>query len=335
MIKKNILITGASGTVGFEVLKQLIEINSYSLLVFDKKTKNSVRKFKPYHNKIQIIYGDITNIEDLAFIKNIDVVIHLAAVIPPFADDFPEIAQKVNLRGTRNLLSQLENYSPNAFMMYSSSISVYGDRVLNPYIKVDDLLEPSDGDHYGITKMAAEKTIKDSNLNYTIFRLAAIMGNHKISKLMFHQPLNTALEIATPHDAARAFVNGIEKQKELSRKIFNLGGGIDCRIIYKDFLEQSFAIFGMGKVNFPNHTFAEKNFHCGYYADGDDLEHIVHFRKDTLNDYFKMEKQKVHFANKIVTTLFKDPIKWFLLKKSEPYQAYKSQDLLKMNHYFN
>lgn len=28
---------------------------------------------------------------------------------------------------------------------------------------------------------------------------------------MFHQPLNTALEIATPRDTARAFVNGIEK----------------------------------------------------------------------------------------------------------------------------
>ena len=335
MSKKIILVTGASGTVGFEVLKQLINIKSYEILVFDKKTKNSIKKFKPFLNKIKVIYGDISKKEDVAAIKNIDVAIHLAAVIPPFADDFPEIAEKVNLQGTSNLISQLENYSPKAFLMYSSSISVYGDRIMHPFIKVDDILKPSDGDHYGMTKVSAEKLIKKSKLDYTIFRLAAIMGNHKISKLMFHQPLDTALEIATPQDTARAFVNGIEKQRELSKKIYNLGGGTTCRISYKEFLDRSFSIFGLGKVSFPNHTFAQKNFHCGYYADGDDLERIVHFRKDTLNDYFKMEKKKVNFGSKIVTSLFKDPIKWLLLKKSEPYQAFKDQNLVKMNHYFN
>nr|WP_284046823.1 hypothetical protein [Gelidibacter japonicus] len=39
MTKKNILLTGASGTVGFEALKQLIEKDRYTISVFDKKTK--------------------------------------------------------------------------------------------------------------------------------------------------------------------------------------------------------------------------------------------------------------------------------------------------------
>lgn len=335
MIKKNILLTGASGTVGFEALKQLLALDRYTITVFDQESEASREKLLPFKDKITIVFGDISNFDDLDAIRNIDFAIHLAAVIPPVADDFPPLAKKVNLNGTQNLVKQLEKHSPTAFMMFSSSISVYGDRIVDPYINVGDQLQPSEGDYYATTKIAAEEYIRNSKLDYTIFRLAAIMGNHKISKLMFHQPLNTALEIATPRDTARAFVNGIEKQHLLSKRIFNLGGGESCRASYKVFLERSFAIFGLGKLNFPEHAFADKNFHCGYYADGDELEEIVHFRQDTLDDYFKMESEKVSSVRKIATSIIKEPVKWFLLKKSEPYQAFKQQDPIQMKHYFN
>ena len=88
-------------------------------------------------------------------------------------------------------------------------------------------------------------------------------------------------------------------------------------------------------MNFPKHAFADKNFHCGYYADGDALEKIVHFRQDTIDDYVKMEADKVTSFRKFITSVFKTPIKWFLLKKSEPYQAYNDKDSVQMNHYFN
>lgn len=335
MTKKNILLTGASGTVGFEVLKQLIEKECYNIYVFDKETKLSVEKLSSFKNQIDLIFGDITNPSDLEKISNIDVAIHLAAIIPPLADEFPDLAKKVNTLGTQHLIKQLEKHSPNAFLMYSSSISVYGDRIENPYIEVGDPLAPSEGDAYGETKIASEKLVKESGLNWSIFRLAAIMGNHKMSKLMFHQPLNTALEIATPRDTARAFVNGIEKQQELSKKIFNLGGGESCRISYEHFLERSFAVFGLGELDFPDKAFADKNFHCGFYADGDALENIVHFRKDSLEDYFEMEAEKVSAIKKGAASLFRKPIKWYLLKQSEPYQAFKTKDAKQMNHYFN
>ena len=335
MKRKNVLLTGASGTVGFEALKQLLAKDLYNVTVFDKETEHSRKKLALYKEKVQVVFGDISKGEDLSVLKNMDFVIHLAAIIPPVADDFPELARKVNLIGTQNLIKQLEAHSPSAFLLYSSSISVYGDRIENPWINVGDVLQPSPRDYYAETKILAEASIQNSKLEYTIFRLAAIMGNHKISKLMFHQPLSTALEIATPSDTARAFVNGIEKQEALSKKIFNLGGGETCRMSYKGFLERSFGIFGLGKLNFPDHSFADKNFHCGYYEDGDDLEEIVHFRQDTIEEYFKMEADKVTFGRKFAAQLFQKPIKWFLLQKSEPYEAYKKKDLAQMKHYFN
>ncbi|HHH53895.1 MAG TPA: NAD(P)-dependent oxidoreductase, partial [Bacteroidetes bacterium] len=267
--------------------------------------------------------------------RNKDFVIHLAAIIPPLADKKPALSWKVNVEGTRNLIKGIEKYSTNAFLLYSSSISVYGDRLKNPWIKVSDPLRPSEGDEYAKNKIEAEKIIQNSKLDWTIFRLTAIMGGHQISELMFHMPLETPLEIATPEDTARAFVHALNKRKQLSKKIFNLGGGEKCRIIYKDFLKRSFEISGLGKLNFPHKTFAEKNFHCGYYADGDELENILHFRKDTIDTYFEKQKKKTNTIQKFLTGIFKKPILKHLKNKSEPLKAFLSKNNYLIQRFFN
>jgi nucleoside-diphosphate-sugar epimerase len=334
--RKNILLTGASGTVGYEVLKQLYDLKeAYDITVFDIKSGKAIKKFKPYKDEINIVYGDISKETDL--IKacyNKDAVIHLAAIIPPLADEKPALSHQVNVVGTENLIRLIEQHSPNAFFLYSSSISVYGDRLNTPMISVSDSLNPSAGDEYAKTKIMAEEIVQNSKLDWSIFRLTAIMGGHKMSKLMFHQPLKTSLEIASPADTARAFIHAINKQAELSKRIFNLGGGEHCRIIYDDFLSHSFKIYGLGKLNFPKKTFAEKNFHCGYYEDGHVLDNILNFRKDTLSDYFEKEESKISAFLKSIISLFSNPIKKYLQRQSEPLAAYVNRDTEMIQHYF-
>ncbi len=335
--RKRILLTGASGTIGIEVLKQLAELYSkYDVTIFDIKLTKTVKRFTPFRNIVTIIYGNIANESELApACNNQDIVIHLAAIIPPLADDNPVLSHNVNVVGTQNLIKLLELYSPKAFLIYSSSISVYGDRLHTPMINIGDTLRPSDGDEYAKTKILAETIIQNSTLDWTIFRLAAIMGGHKVSKLMFHQPLKTSLEIATPRDTARAFVKAIDKQAQVSKTIFNLGGGENCRIMYDDFLSESFKIFGLGEMDFKPNSFADKNFHCGYYADGDVLEQILSFRKDDLAIYFESEKKKVSPLTKAMISMFKFPIKKYLQSQSEPRAAFLKKDKSKMHHYFN
>ncbi|MFD2575090.1 NAD-dependent epimerase/dehydratase family protein [Haoranjiania flava] len=337
MDKKNILLTGGGGTVGFEVLKQLTGLSDkYTTTVFDVFSKVNRKKFASLNNNFSIVYGDITQKEAVRKVcRNVDVVIHLAAIIPPLADEKPELAYKVNVEGTKNLLDSLQELSPDAFFMYSSSISVYGDRLTEPAIKVGDALQPSEADYYAETKIACEELIKQTRLDWTIFRLAAIMGNHKISKLMFHMPLATSLEIATPADAARAFVNGIEQRPVLNKRIFNLGGGEKNRTTFRKFLDRSFDVFGLGKADFPEKTFAEKNFHCGYYADGADLENIVHFRQDTLDTYFEDVKKNVNPFVRILTKPFAGFIKKQLVKKSEPLAAMRNKDGKLISRFFH
>ena len=263
-----------------------------------------------------------------------DFVIHLCAIIPPLADKDPELAYNVNVTGTENLIRSLEQHSPDAFLIYSSSISVYGDRLKDPMIMADDPLVPSEGDEYAKTKIRAEQIISGSRLDWSIFRLTAIMGKHKVSELMFHMPLSTMLEIGTPEDTGRAFIYALDNRVRISKKIFNLGGGAGCRTTYKDFLSRSFSVLGLGKLSFPEKAFADRNFHCGFYADGDELENILHFRKDSLESYYKKLEKSTKPWEKFLTVLFRGVIKRVLLKKSEPYLAFIREDKIMKAHFF-
>lgn len=221
--KKSILLTGASGTVGYQVLKQLVKIPNLKITVFDKESKASVAKLKPFEDDVDLVYGDITNDDDLEkIVYNQDYVIHLAAIIPPTADDNLELAKKVNVEGILNLVELLELHSPDCFFIYSSSISVYGDP-----------LESIPGDEYAVTKIVAEK-----------------------------------------------------------------------------------------------------DFHCGFYEDGDELENILHFRSHSLEGYFEMESEKISSFKNFGASLLKKPIKQYLLKQSEPLMAMEKNDALLKNQFF-
>ncbi|EKD26134.1 MAG: hypothetical protein ACD_79C01351G0003, partial [uncultured bacterium] len=89
--KPHILLTGASGTVGQEVLKQLCRLReSYQITVFDIKSASSLKVLSPFRDKAEIVYGDISVFEDIKKVCiNKDFVIHLAAIIPPLADENP------------------------------------------------------------------------------------------------------------------------------------------------------------------------------------------------------------------------------------------------------
>ena len=336
--KKRILITGASGTIGTELLEQIMDYeNHYDVTVFDIDNKSNRRKFKKYKERIQCIFGDIT--DPLAIEKacmDQDAVIHLAAIIPPLADKNTSLAYRVNILGTRNLVEGLETYSPGAFVLYASSISVYGDRIQDPEIKVGDPLIPSEGDYYAQTKIEAEAIIRNSKLDWSIFRLTAIMGsnNHKISPIMFHVPLETKMEIATPRDTARAFLHALGKKGELLARTFDLSGGERCRILYREFLKKSFSLYGLGKLNFPNHAFAKRNFHCGYYLDGDILENILNFRRDDLESYFYSVKMSIPSIQRFFTKLFRPSIKLALLNRSDPLKARHSRNYALLKRFF-
>jgi len=329
-MKKRILLTGASGAVGFATLTELLKhTDKYDITVFDIASKRSRKKLKRFSKVVRLVFGNITNFQDIEMVSNNqDFIIHLAAIIPPLADEKLELAEAVNVNGTKNILAALKKDSPNAFFLYSSSISIYGDRVKNPMIKVGDPLKPSVGDEYAHTKIAGEKAVQNAGLRWSIFRLTGIMkAGQEMDPLMFHMPLNTNFELATTRDTGFALVQAIKHEAKLEGRIFNLSGGEKCRIIYRDFVKKSFEISGLGNNPFPEEAFASANFHCGFYADNKELERILHFQRDSIEDYFSLFKKNTKPATKFIVRLFRPLIVKRLLKLSDPIKAKRANNI--------
>lgn len=129
-----VALTGASGNMGKETLKSLLEceeITTLRILVKqDKKSRKEARKAKrKYGARVEVIEGDVRRYEDcLALVRGAEYVYHLAAVIPPRADHFIEEAVATNYDGTVNMVRAIIEDGNTAKMIHISTVALYGNR---------------------------------------------------------------------------------------------------------------------------------------------------------------------------------------------------------------
>ncbi|MFX1288138.1 MAG: NAD-dependent epimerase/dehydratase family protein [Promethearchaeota archaeon] len=317
-----VLLTGAFGNVGLSTLKELLK-KDYSVRIFEVYNRKNRKIAKRFKDRIEIIWGDLRNEEDVnKAVKNQDIVIHLAAIIPPLADYDTDLAEAVNVGGTKNVLNAINKQLNKPKLIFTSSIAVYGDRRSNPMIEVTDPLTPSRGDYYAMTKITAEKLIRVSGVDFAIFRLTYITSIDKLNRdpLLFHMPLDTCIETCDTKDVGLALVNAIECD-EVWGEIFHIAGGKDCRITYREYLNDMMEIFGLGRNFLPEEGFAEKDFHCGY-MNTDKSQSLLNYQKHTLEDYYTEVKKKIGPRKH-----FMPAIRWIirlnLLKRSERYRRYR------------
>ena len=317
-----VLLIGAFGNVGLSTLKELLN-KDYSVRVFEIYNRKNRKIAKKFKNRIDITWGDLRNKDDVnTAVQNQDIVIHLAAIIPPLADTNPGLAESVNVRGTNNILDAIEKQLHKPKLIFTSSVAVYGDRRYNPMIEVTDPLAPSRGDYYALTKISAEKLIRESGVDFAIFRLTYITSIDKLNMdpLMFHMPLDTSIEICDTKDVGLALVNAIECD-EVWGETFNLAGGKECRITYREYLNDMMELFGLGRNFLPEEGFAEKDFHCGF-MNTKKSQNLLKYQKHTLEDYYKDVKRKIG-PKKHLMPAIKWMIRLNLLKRSEPYKRHK------------
>ena len=125
-MKQTVLVTGAAGAVGSAVLAELMAHQvQFNIRALDVKTKHAQQILKPYANAVEVNWGDLCVPGSFdAAVRDVDAVIHLAAIIPPLADQQPALAEAVNVQGTANLIDALQRCAPGAFLLFSSSVSV-------------------------------------------------------------------------------------------------------------------------------------------------------------------------------------------------------------------
>lgn len=66
MDKTKVLLKGASGTVGIDIFKELMSRSDlYDIRLFLRASKKNKNQFAPYSKKVEIIWGDIENYEEV------------------------------------------------------------------------------------------------------------------------------------------------------------------------------------------------------------------------------------------------------------------------------
>jgi nucleoside-diphosphate-sugar epimerase len=253
-----------------------------------------------------------------------DVVMHIAAIIPPISEAKPGLTKKVNVEGTQTLLDVMAHANPVPRIIFTSSISVFGPTAdLPPPRTVADPVHPSD--HYSESKVACEEMIRKSGLKFVICRLSAtppIAISVKMAGLMsamFEMPANLRVEYVNVGDVARALVNAIACDDAWG-KIFLLGGGPSCQLIAKDFVGRLLEAMGIGRL--PAEAFGPGPYYLDW-LDTAESQRLLKFQQVTYDDYLKSMVKTVG-GLRYVIILLRPLIRRYLLNSSKYWKAYKA-----------
>ena len=308
---KKVLVTGAGGAIGINVIKYLLSEGKYEITALDLRNKNSQKRLKKYRRRINLIYGDMNDSVLMdALIKDQDIIIHLAGLMPPIADIKHNISEMIDYKGTENMIKAMNMFNPNACLIYASSTTIYGN-IEKANVNTKPNLTPLD--YYSNTKLKIEKMIEAKVKNYVIFRLPLILTNPKTGAFMYNVKLNSRVEALTDNDAGYLFVSALNHIDKLNKKVWNATGGTDLTDTYRSILVNVLKIYGISFRYLLTTLFIDKNFYGHVYEDSEELENILEFRSDSLSSYYMRLKRQVK-GRKIAKILAK-PIIIFLNRK--------------------
>lgn len=174
---KTALVTGGSGYLGSHLCKYLKQ-SGWSVVAID-----IVRPKHSYYDVFQ--YVDVRNHEiiNYLFLKTkIDAVFHMAGRIE-IGESIknPTEFWEVNTGGTCTILNAMKKHGVKYFV-YSSTAGVYKPDRINKLFDIPiSEMENVTFDHnpYSASKLASENAIKQSGINYVIFRYFNLAGADK------------------------------------------------------------------------------------------------------------------------------------------------------------
>ncbi|MFZ2528683.1 MAG: NAD(P)-dependent oxidoreductase [Rhodococcus sp. (in: high G+C Gram-positive bacteria)] len=297
-IRRRVLLTGATGNWGRATLREFREHPEFDVVAFALPTDTDravLAEFDDMDN-LSVAWGDLTNSRDVAdAVRNVDVVLHVGAVVSPLADTKPELAHQVNIGSMRNIIAAVQALPDPArvAVVGIGSVAETGNRAApHHWGRIGDPVRVSRFDEYGQTKVVAERLLVESGLpRWAWLRQTGIFypGMLEIrDPIMTHVPLDGVMEWASAEDSARLLVgvSGDAVPDEFWNDIYNIGGGEPWRLTNWQFQTALGQAMGASdtRVWYDRNWFATRNFHGQWYTDSDRLHELVPFRKDTFDD---------------------------------------------------
>jgi len=328
----NVLLTGAFGNIGTHTLDELLA-RGYTVRCFDVKSKANEKAAKRYGKRIEVVWGDLRNSEDVAgAVRDQDVVLHLAFVIPKLSatgvnsEDRPDWARAVNVGGTRNLIEAMKALPAPPRLLFSSSLHVYGRTQDQPPPRtVADPLRPVE--HYAHHKVECEKLVRDSGLTWAIFRLPATLPIRMIVDVgMFDVPLDNRIEYAHGRDVGTAIANAVECEGVWDKTLL-IGGGVRCQYTYRDVMRQVLEAMGIGAL--PAEAFSDVPYSTDW-LDTTESQSLLNYQQRTLDDYVQDLMAALGFRRHLIR-LFRPLVRSWLLAKSPYYRPPGGKDQPRAN----
>jgi nucleoside-diphosphate-sugar epimerase len=316
--KKRVFLTGAGGSMGGAALKELTSPerkHKYDIVVLDLPATRNQQRLKPFANMpdVDIVWGDLTNYNDvLKCVTGADIVLHPAAFIAPAADHDPERAWAVNVGSAQNIVRAIKSQpNPDVVKLVSiGTVAETGDRLPPIHVgRIGDPLKPSIFDMYACSKIAAERIVAESGLRYWVSLRQTFIATTEmiLDPIMYHQPLNTCIELCTARNAGLVLANVCEDDipEDFWRRFYNIGGGARSRATYFEFMEKVLALSGIKDIRevYNRNWFALRNFHCHWYEDSHILNQYLGHQVEGVDDYLVQLDNAMPFWERFASRL--------------------------------
>jgi len=282
-----VLITGGAGRLGLSVCNAFLH-DGFQLRVFDLDTEQNRKTVKQLAPDAEVFWGDMTRPDSVRqAMEGVDAVVHMAAILPPVADENPQLAAKVNVGGTATLLELLREKGGRVPFVFTSSVAVFGPSPdasgpINP-----DHNEPRPKGSYAETKFQAETLIRESGVDHAILRLTATMYLVFATsdlKRMYTVPLDNRIEFCHPDDTATAILNAIKNFDQVKGRTLVISGGPAQRMLYKDMIRRIMGVMGLPVP--PARKFTQEPYYLDWYDTAESQE-LLRYQRRTFADYLR------------------------------------------------
>jgi len=219
---KTIMVTGAAGSIGSEIVRQLSRFVSNNIILVDQAEtpmfhlENELKKdYRHLEFKSQL--ADITNIEKMELIFKTfhpEVVFHAAAYKHvPLMEENPHEALRVNVGGTRTMVELAVKYGVKKFVMISSDKSVNPTNVMGASKRMCEMLVQT-------------KSMKEGvKTQFVITRFGNVLGSNGSVIPLFKKQIDEGGPITVTHPEITRYFMTIPEACQLVLEAGFMGNG--------------------------------------------------------------------------------------------------------------
>lgn len=240
---------------------------------------------------IEVVKGDITDAATVAqAVQGIGAVAHLAALLPPISERDRDRTFAINVEGTASILQAMTTGAPGAVMVFSSSVSTYGDtRADAPPVQVTH--SQTALDIYAESKIASEARIRESGVDAVILRIAGV------SVPVLQEPPEVwpftsgqRLEMVHRDDVVTALFKSLITP-EARGKTLNIGGGPTWQIRGQQYVADHFELLGV-PVEMAEFRGEDEPGWVDWY-DSTEAQALLDYQQNAYEDYLNTLREEV------------------------------------------